>query len=283
MRILTCLLLFLCCAPALPAQITLTGKVLDAEDGQPLHFATVAVVGQPYGTLTQAGGSFVLSLPETLPPNSGIIVTYLGYEAAALRLADFKTAEKIMLSPAGVGLPTISVAASGDLTEIELGRKERKAYTFYQTNNDQTYQLATRVLNPAQRPGVIGEVRYYFGNAAKGGKNVRLNFYAVDPACDCPGAPLHATSVIPEKNKSKWNKVDLSSYQVELPAGDFFVAFEWLGPGAEKTGRLDFSIGMVPMGNAPKIYEKLGGTAWKEAVARGAYRPLVRLTAKVVD
>lgn len=274
-------LLSLCCCQSLPAQTVLTGKVLDAESGDPLYFATVTVAGQPYGTLSREDGSFELNTLEKLDPQTTISASYLGYATEKYRLADLVKKGEIRLRPAGVGLSVINVGATGDLTEIELGRKERKAFTFYQSAFDQTYQLASRVSNPEQRAGILTAIRYYFGKAAKKGKPVRLNFYAVDPACDCPGEPLHAVSIIPDKTKSGWNRLDLTSDRVYLPAEDFFIAFEWLGLGTMNSQVLNFSVGIVPDKNAAPIYEKIGGADWTEAVKRGPYRPLVQVLAKV--
>ncbi|TXF87080.1 carboxypeptidase-like regulatory domain-containing protein [Neolewinella aurantiaca] len=276
-----CFLLSICCCCYLPAQTVLSGSVVDAGTGAPLHFATVAVAGQPYGTLTAEDGSFELNTPETLAPAATIVVSYLGYGAEEYTLADLAGGADIKLRPGSLGLPVVEVSSAGELTAIELGRKERKAITFYQDVFEQTYQLASRINNPEKREGVITGIRYYFGKAAKKGKPVRINFYSVDPACDCPGSPLHASSIIPGKNKSRWNKLDLTADQVVLPAGDFFVAFEWLALSLPNASALNFSIGIIPDRNAAAIYEKVGGAPWAESVKRGIYRPLVRVSGKV--
>lgn len=281
MRTYLYFILIVFCLKAGSAQTVVKGMVLDANDGSPLYFATVVVDGQPYGTLTGTDGQFELNVPETLAPETMISTSYLGYETVQFRLDALREKETISLRPAAVGLPIISVGAAGELTDVELGRKERKAYTFYQDLFDQTFQLATRIENPEQRPGVITSIRYFFGKAAKKGKPVRLNFYAVDPGCDCPGEPLHAASVIPAKNKKGWNKLDLTADQVSLPAGDFFIAFEWLGVGLPNPEAINFSVGIVPDRNAAPLYQKIGGAAWAEATERGPYRPLVRVRGKV--
>lgn len=277
------LVLLLMTASTLSGQTTLKGTIADQATNQPLHFATVAVVGQPYGTLSQADGSFALSFPDTPGVPVKIQVSFLGYATKEYTVAELRKKGKILLSNEAVDLPVASVSAadSGPLTEINLGRKEKKAHAFYQNTFDQTYQLATRISNPGMHPGVISEVRYYFGRAAKKGKPVRLNFYAVDSSCDCPGEALHATSIIPEKTKKGWNKLDLTAYQVILPAEDFFLAFEWLGLSGLNPTNLNFSVGIIPDRTAAPLFDKVGGAPWQEAVKRGPYRPLVRLVGKV--
>lgn len=283
MRQLIIVLLSFCGSLFLSCQTTLTGKIIDGNNGEPLPFATIATTGLPYGTLSETDGTFRLVSPVTLVPETEITVSYLGYASQVLSLAGVSGVDSIILAPRNVDLPMaiVTAAAVASFTEIKLGRKEKKAGLFYQNTYKQAYQLASRVENKKIRRGVMTKIDFYFGKAAKGGKSVRLNFYAVDPSCDCPGGPLHASPIIPEKVKSGWNKFDLMPYQVQLPAEDFFIAFEWLGLSTMKADNVDFSVGIIYDKKAAPIYEKVGGENWKEAVERGAYRPLVRVSAKV--
>lgn len=281
MRPVLFFLLFFC--HTVYAQTSLRGTIVDQENKAPLHFATIAVAGQPYGTLSQADGSFVLSCPETLSPQTNIRVSFLGYATKEYTVAELQRASVVELSGKGLDLPMASISATGSipLKTVSLGRTERKAYTFYQNDFEQTYQLASRVENPDNLSGAIGSVSYYFGKVAKTGKPVRLNFYAVDPGCGCPGEALHATSIIPEKVKKGWNKLDITTYQVVLPPTDFFIAFEWLRTSGAGEPTTNFSVGVVYDKNAKPIFEKLGGYDWEQALRRGSYRPLVRLEGKV--
>ncbi len=273
------ILLFSYC---LTAQTEIAGKIVDGATGEPLHFATIAVMGKPIGTLSGPAGNFRLVVPADVVATDQLSISFLGYKTQTVPVFSLRDSSVIRLSGGGLTLPVASVAATADqlLTEVTLGYPEKKAFTFYQSSYDQTYQLATRIQNPERRAGIITEVAYYFGQAAKQGKQVRLNFYSVDPACDCPGTPLNATSIIPEKNKKNWNKLDLKPYLVELPPTDFFVAFEWLGTGQQDSERLNFSVGIVADATTPPTYEKVGGADWAKT-ARGRYRPLVRLKSLV--
>jgi len=275
--------LFLLCCFNLSGQTILEGVVTDQATKAPLHFATIAVVGQPYGTLSEIDGKFVLTAPGRLGPETNIQISFLGYATRQYSLGELQSSGDVSLSSAGVNLPVAKVSAAdiGPLTDISLGRKEKKAFTFYQSTFDQTYQLATRINNPEKRTGVLQTAYYYFGRAAKSGKPVRINFYANDPSCDCPGESLHSNSIIPDKVKKRWNKLDLTPHLVVLPAGDFFVAFEWLGLKNTASANLDFSVGIIPDKAADPTFEKIGGSGWQKAVKQGVYRPLVRVQGKV--
>ena len=278
MKILSLIFSLRAFCSSLPGQTTLTGTVTDAA-GQPLEFATVAVRGRADGTLSTTDGSFALTPQSPLAAGDTIVFSYLGYRTRSLAAEELTPGTRVTLAESGVALVTVDVTA-GKLRAVQLGRKEKKALVFYQHRNRQTYQIATRVRNRKRRTGVLTELRYYFGAAARRGKPVRLNFYALDPACECPGTPLHGRSIVPDGVRKGWNKEDLRDHGVELPGGDFFVAYEWLD-GERGPGALDFSVGCAYDGSSPPVFEKTGGLDWQVMERIGKLRPLIKLTALV--
>lgn len=60
-------------------QICVTGKILDLESHESVSFASVSVLGQLMGTVSNENGEFVLKIPENLC-NDTLIISYLGYQ-----------------------------------------------------------------------------------------------------------------------------------------------------------------------------------------------------------
>ena len=58
------------------AQRTITGKVTDAESGQPMIAASVLVKGTSTGTVTDADGSFSLNVPDNA---NTLVISFIGY------------------------------------------------------------------------------------------------------------------------------------------------------------------------------------------------------------
>ena len=82
LRLCLCLFLYVCMpAWTASAQIALRGTVLDAETGQPLPHATVQIEGGIQGTISNALGQFVISLPR-VPVT--IEVRYIGYRSQGM-------------------------------------------------------------------------------------------------------------------------------------------------------------------------------------------------------
>ncbi|MEZ5069765.1 MAG: carboxypeptidase-like regulatory domain-containing protein [Bacteroidales bacterium] len=75
--------------PALPSSSLriLGGQVVDARNGKPLEFATLALDRSPLGTITNQNGEFVLKIPASLP-QPVLIVSYMGYKSHYLPLPD---------------------------------------------------------------------------------------------------------------------------------------------------------------------------------------------------
>lgn len=69
--------LFLMATTALMAQVSISGTVLDAANGEPIIGANIIIKGTTVGTVTDFDGNFNLSAPE----GSVIQISYMGYES----------------------------------------------------------------------------------------------------------------------------------------------------------------------------------------------------------
>ncbi len=91
--------------------LTLRGKVVDAESGDPLIFASVAVKETNVATVTNIDGEFVIKIAET-QTSRNLEVTYLGYKNRVvplieLRGDDYKNV--ISMTPAPIPIKEIIV------------------------------------------------------------------------------------------------------------------------------------------------------------------------------
>ena len=62
------------------AQMKISGKVVDAEDGQPIIGATVMVDNTTIGVATLLDGTYVLPIPASAGENPVVRFSYVGYE-----------------------------------------------------------------------------------------------------------------------------------------------------------------------------------------------------------
>src|SRR5262245_49149979 len=72
-----CLLLLLCLHVVQAQTRTITGKVTDGKDNQPLSGVSVQVKNGPAGTQTGADGNYSLELPATAKT---LVFSFIGYD-----------------------------------------------------------------------------------------------------------------------------------------------------------------------------------------------------------
>jgi hypothetical protein len=121
--LLSCLV---CHAPA--QMLTLSGRVSDKETKEPLSYASIGLLGQPYGTVANSLGEFDFHIPPELIGETMVIsmVGYLNYTAeVSVLLKD--DVNEISLERSNTVLSTLVVADSltgGDILQIALRRME---------------------------------------------------------------------------------------------------------------------------------------------------------------
>ncbi len=73
------------------ALVTIQGLIQDAETKEPLPGAAIRLLKSGQGTLSRLDGSFALSMPaDGLPPDEIVVISYVGYQAKEIPLAEFE-------------------------------------------------------------------------------------------------------------------------------------------------------------------------------------------------
>ena len=110
--LITTLVAVLCLPSILMAQTrTVTGTVLDAETGEPIPFASVAVKGSTtLGTYTLDDGTF--SLPGVPQDATTLIASFVGYQDVEIPIGN-GTNLQISLEPDALFLDQVVVTALG--------------------------------------------------------------------------------------------------------------------------------------------------------------------------
>jgi hypothetical protein len=93
-----------------PPFITLTGRVQDQSDREPLGDVTVSLSQRPVGTITNADGNFILKLPPENRDDT-LLVSIVGYGRQKFIVRDFGKDQVINLQPVPVKIREIKVRA----------------------------------------------------------------------------------------------------------------------------------------------------------------------------
>lgn len=97
MRYLLFLLLLVCSGAAMAQEITLSGKVTDAETKEPLPFASIWIKGETIGTITNAQGDFDFHIPENLSQKT-LVISMLGYRSYESTVSAIRTEEPLLVA-----------------------------------------------------------------------------------------------------------------------------------------------------------------------------------------
>ena len=115
--ILLAAMLFAVSQVAFAQQRTITGKVINDQDGLGLPGASVVLKGTTIGTTTDSDGNFSLSVPEGVT----IVVSYIGFKTVEMAV-DNRTQFGIMLQPGPNVLDDVVVTARRNQHEITIPR-----------------------------------------------------------------------------------------------------------------------------------------------------------------
>lgn len=101
---------------AFAQQLTVSGIVTDANDGNPLPGVNVAVKGTTMGTVTAADGTFSLQVPSA---TNVLTVSFIGYKSLEVAL-NGQTDLRIMLEPDVTALEEVVVVGYGTVKKSDL-------------------------------------------------------------------------------------------------------------------------------------------------------------------
>lgn len=92
------------------AQIKISGKVVDAEDGQPIIGATV-MIGTTTGVATLVDGTYVLPVPASAGEHPVLTFTYVGYESLNVTVGKNHVIN-VKLKKSAIGIDDVVVTVS---------------------------------------------------------------------------------------------------------------------------------------------------------------------------
>ncbi|GHE37535.1 SusC/RagA family TonB-linked outer membrane protein [Sphingobacterium griseoflavum] len=118
-----------------------SGKVTSATDGSPISGASVALLGTTTATQTDAAGSFVMSVP----PNSTLLFSYIGYVSQRIQVNN-QNVLNVRLAVDETSLEEVVVTAQG----IERAAKSIGYATQKVTGENLVQRSETNVLNALQ-------------------------------------------------------------------------------------------------------------------------------------
>lgn len=214
------------------AQITLKGKIINANDQQPIAYCNIGIVGTAVGTISNYDGTFELNIPQKLSEQP-VIFSAIGFERIELKVAKSKSDLKIELKEKATLLKSIDVYASKRTRKKWLGNKKKDLLPSGTQNYDSASAggaIALLIVKEDPRLKFVQEARLRILRNTLPEFKVRVRVLNVDHSNNgLPGEDLLKESfVITSSIRKGWLTFDLREKNLMVESDSFFIEFEWI-------------------------------------------------------
>lgn len=127
-RVFTILGLWIGIISVAVATSDVTGVVLDAESGEPLTYATLALSNGAYGVITDEDGTYRLEIND-LEMSDTVIISYVGYTSRVRTIAQLQEDGSCQLFPYGLTIDEVVI------TPLDVEEILRKSYDKFYNNH----------------------------------------------------------------------------------------------------------------------------------------------------
>jgi len=240
------------------AQSLIKGKIIYEKDGKPAAFASVKLMRENTGTISDATGNFSMDIHHLKQPDT-LLISSVGYEdlkisvQKAAQLAEFKLQESQKMLESVIIRSFKKEEIAGAKSEI-VGY-----YRSWSTNN--TGGEIGRTFLPGHKEYQVAKVKFKVYNTYD---TCVIRLHIREVINGQPGRELLRDSVSEVINRSaladKPYEFDLNKYNVILSQKDIFVSFEVLeGTKSDNTLR---SLSFVGSEEGNYFYKSGDGDSW---------------------
>ncbi len=223
---LSVLLLHSCISSLLAQSILIKGKVINADTGAPIAYATVGVKGKELGTISSSQGNFEFKAPaQSITATDKIIISSIGYERQELLVKNAATENlEVRLRPQVISLTEVAIKPRKLKSKV-LGKNDREYFTstaFFNRSDviDDKLGKETGNIIPISKSCYLNSFSVYVNSNEFKSIKFRLNLYAVKDG-------LPAESLLKEEilfdikdQQTGWVEVDLRKYNLHVEGLD---------------------------------------------------------------
>ncbi len=209
------------------AQITVSGRILDAETRKNVEYATVSVKNRNLGTYTDSLGNFILSSCDN---SDTLIIKHIAYNKAVIPVTYFLHNSAFLVTPEPMLLGDVIVAPKRN-KEYKIGCTHCNSNS--SLSSFRGYEVATYIksdINTAN--SFIKEIVLCVKKEKASSFYIKTHLYVNEN--NMPGDEIKYNNLHFLKNEKGMIKIDLSNYMIPFPSGGLFVGIEWLGTEPER-------------------------------------------------
>lgn len=231
-------------------QSTVKGIITSENTKNPVPFATITTNKHTSGICADERGFFQYDINDSL--NDTLIISCLGYETLREPFSRVTNIKHFVLKEKQLDLPIVTVRKFNNYLIVGALREIATKYEFSSSKGNLT-QIALLIKpNSKDTNAYIKSVGFFISHTGSPKTPFRIRVYTAKNGL--PNGDLIGSSLITSGNKKGgWTEMDISNYNLQLPAAGLFVAMEWLYLDRPKYFQKVYHIEQI---NTKKILDK---------------------------
>jgi hypothetical protein len=232
---------------------TLSGKIWNYENNEPLPYVNIGVKNKTVGTVSNRNGLFKLILNDKVTQKDTVFVSYIGFRTEKYLISVLKEKNNIiLLEPEKTVLDEVILSSKKiKLKSKKIGRTSKglglthmNFYSYYEKDVDDRLSKERGMKLKIKRDCHIKDLNFRITSNDFTSLKFRVNFYQIEDGL--PTELLVNENIVFEvkDNFLGWFNVNLEPYDIYLKESDDEVAvtIQWLESVKNKEGSKFFSI-----------------------------------------
>lgn len=263
-RTYSTILLLLFLVGSLGAQTKLSGKIID-ENGSPIAFVRMGVVGSSVAKMSSEEGAFAISIPYKYQQER-LTLQVPGFVTTSFSIDSLSTIEKVQLKMK----TAVQQLANAEVTTKKYRPKSKKVGNRGMiSGGGASYggQWTVVVLAevPKNKVAQVMKVRFNMSIVKRDSMTLRPVVFAYDEAQNRPGEELMKVNIISKLAQKKgWVEMDISDHTIFV-SGKFCVGFEILS-GSDTDGDVFIAHSFGGALSTKQVWQRSNmSSKWREA------------------
>lgn len=235
------------------SQATIWGRVLE-EDSNPVPYASIKLLKQISGSVTDTGGNFSLHIPK-LKENDTLVISSIGYESFKTPVSKALKDHQFTLKANSKNLETVVVRSFSK--EDVAGAKVETVGYFRSWHTKKNGGEIGREITVSHEVYQVAKVRFKIYSSCD---TNMIRLHIREFADGRPGEELLKDSIVQVINNAaiadKAYEFDLNNYNIILTKKNIFVSFEVLKGTRTDSAACSFAF----VGSEPGIYQYRSAT-----------------------
>jgi hypothetical protein len=212
---------------AQPEATKVYGTLRDCEDGSPVYYANIGIIGLGIGTVSSMDGDFFLNIAnEHL--DCILTISRIGYETISYNLKEYtpETGITISMKPVEIQLSEVNVTATKLKSKIKGYKTNSRTMVAALDSKSRGAETGT-ILTLPKRDGVLKDINFNIVTNNPDSAVFRLNIYSFEDAR--PGKNLLRDNIFFPLYRGQTGNysIDLSDYEIVVN-DDIFISLELL-------------------------------------------------------